>query len=158
MQKTLQNKDGLGLAGTLTITRMRDGKVIEVLGPYKNKVVTGASGYGRNLILRQLSNDTTYPIVITTISLGDGTAAPADSDTALGNSLVANLSVSDYDLSNNVLTVTTFCTDAQVANDTYAELGLFCSGRLFARILITPNYTKATGEDTIFTYTLTATG
>lgn len=158
MKKTLENKGILGFAGILTIKRIRNGEVVEVLGPFKNKVVSGSGGYGRNLVLRQLMNDTTYPIVITTASAGSGTNAPADSDTNLQTPVVTGISVSNYALSNNVLTIDVFASSSTLTNGTYSEFGLFCSGRLFARILISPSYTKATGEDTIFTYELTSTG
>jgi len=149
--------DQLGFFGTLTIEKIRDGQVEETLGPIKNKVVS-SDGYGRNLIIRQLSGDTTYPIEIDSMALGDSATAATDGDTALGNSLVAGISITQFTVANNVLTIKVFVADGNLTNDTYRELGFFCNGRLFSRIIIDPAYTKATGEDTLFTYTLTSTG
>lgn len=153
----VKNKDIFGFFGELTITRMKDGEVIEKVGPFKNKVVT-SSGYGRNIVLRQLAGDTTYAIEIDSARVGDGTTAAADGDTNLENVLVSGLSISNFGVSNNILTVDVFVAAGTLPDDTYSEFGLFCNGRLFARIIISPSYTKATGEDTLFSYTLTATG
>lgn len=151
----LNNK--IGFAGVLTIKKYKDGKLISQ-SEHKNKVVSGAGGYGRNLIMRQLIGDTTYGIEIDSASIGDGSTAPADSDTALGNSLVSGISISNSSLANNVATIDVFASDGTLPDDTYNEFGFFIGGRLFSRILISPAYTKATGEDTIFSYTLTSTG
>lgn len=92
------------------------------------------------------------------MSLGDDNTAAADGNTALGNSLVSGISITDFTISNNELEIDVFVSDGSLPDDTYEEFGLFCDGRLFARIIITPAYTKASGEDTLFTYTLTLTG
>lgn len=146
-----------GLAGILRIKKFRDGELIYESGPLPNKVVT-STGYGRNLILRWMTGETTYPIVIDSVSLGDNNTAAADGNTALGNELVADIPITNMSVSNNVATVDVFVADANLPDDTYEELGIFVSGRLLARIIISPAYTKAAGEDTLFTYTLTFTG
>jgi hypothetical protein len=151
-------KNKIGFTGVLTIKKYKEGKLIWQSEPIKNKVVSGAGGYGRNLIMRRLVGDATYGIQIDSAAIGDSATAPADSDTALGNSLVSGISISNSSLANNIATIDVFASDATLPDDTYAEFGFFIGGRLFSRILITPTYTKATGEDTIFSYTLTATG
>jgi len=150
-------RDTAHVGGVLTIETFSNGKKVRELGPIRNKVVS-SDGYGRNLLIRQLAGDTTYPIEIDSIALGDGNTTAADGDTALGNSLVSGISITELTVANNVLTVKVFVADGTLANDTYAELGLFCAGRLFSRIIIDPAYTKDTGEDTLFTYTLTFAG
>jgi hypothetical protein len=149
--------DNVSARGVLDIETFKNGRLLRSIRDIPNKVVS-SSGYGRNLFIRQLAGDTTYPLTITTISLGDGAVAPADGNTALGNSLVSGLAVTEYIVANNVLTIKVFAPDGAVANDTYSELGVFCGTRLFARILIAPAYTKDAGEDTLFTYTLTIAG
>lgn len=156
-EATLQSHGEMQLSGELTITVLEKGRVVEKLGPFKNKVVS-SSGYGRNLLLRQMIGDTTYPIVINSVAIGTGTTTPADGDTALVTPVVSSIPISNTGLSNNILTIDVFVTDATLANGTYKEFGLFMSSRLFSRLLITPNYTKASGQDTLFTYTLTFTG
>ena len=156
MNKKTQ-KDIAGIGGVLTIKKFKDGELIWESEPIKNKVVS-SDGYGRNLLIRQLAGVTTYPIEIDSFALGDGTTSPTDSDTTLGNSLVTAIPITDMSISNNILTVDVFIADANLTNDTYAECGFFCNSRLFSRVLIRPSYTKTTGEDTLFSYTLTFTG
>jgi len=153
----MHTHDIANIGGLLTIDTYQDGRLLRSLGPVHNKVVS-SDGYGRNLLIRQLGGDTTYPIEIDSISLGDSATAAVDGDTALGNSLVSGLSITEATVANNVLTLKVFANDAAVADDTYAEVGFFCGGRLFSRIIIDPAYTKASNEDTLFTYTLTFTG
>ncbi len=158
MRKGTLESSGIGFFGYLRIRAMRDGIVVRETDPIPNKVVSGSGGYGRNLVARQLAGDTTYPLEIDSAALGDDDTAPADSDTALGNSLVSGIGITNIVVSNNSLQIDVFIADGSLPDDTYKELGLFCGGRLFARILISPSYTKATGEDTLFTYTLPLTG
>lgn len=156
MKKNNTN-DKAGISGVLTIKKFRDGKLIWQSEPIKNKVVS-SDGYGRNLLMRQLAGDTTYPIEIDSFSLGDGTTAPVDGDTALENSLESAIPITDMSVANNILTVDVFIADANLTDDTYSECGFFCNLRLFSRILISPVYTKVAGEDTLFSYTITFTG
>lgn len=155
--KSEKCKDACGLFGYLTIKKFRAGKCIWQSAPLKNKVVT-SSGYGRNLIARALAGDTTYPIEIDSAAIGDNNTAAADGNTALGNGLVSSIPITNKVASNNVLTVDVFVADANLPNDTYEEFGLFANGRMVTRIIISPAYTKASGEDTLFSYTLTLTG
>lgn len=144
--------------GFLSIKTFKDGVLVRQIDGIPNKVVAGSGGYGRNIIARQLAGDTTYPLTLTSISLGDNNTAASDSDTALGHSLVSGISLTDITVTNNVVEVDIFVADGALTNGTYKELGIFCGTHLFARIVISPNYTKATGEDTLFTYTLTISG
>lgn len=153
-----KSSDSTSIAGVLTITTLRDGKVVRQSEPMPNKVVSGSGGYGRNIIARQLAGDTTYSLEIDSAALGDSNTAPADGNTALGNAILSNIDITNIVVSNNVVTVDVFVADGLLTNDTYEEFGLFCNGRLFSRIIISPAYTKASGEDTLFTYTLTLSG
>lgn len=153
----MQEKDSVHLAGVLRIKTLKNGEVIRESGPFKNKVVTSA-GYGRNLILRWMAGETTYPIVIDSAALGDSTTAAADGDTGLLNQLVSGLTITNITVVNNVMTVDVFVPDGDLPDDTYAEFGLFLTGRLLSRIIISPSYTKSAGEDTLFSYELTFTG
>lgn len=158
MKSVINAKDSNFVGGELTICTFRKGILQRHIGPIPNKVVSSSGGYGRNIIARQLIGDTTYPIEIDSVALGDGATAPADANTGLGNSLVSGLSITEATVSNNVVTIKVFAADIDLPDDTYSEFGLFCNGRLFARILITPSYTKETGEDTLFVYELTLAG
>lgn len=146
------------VAGHLVVSTFKDGKLTRQTAPLPNKVVAGAGGYGRNLIARHLAGDTTYQLAIDSAAVGDSNTAPTDADTGLGNSLVSGIDITEFTVSNNQLQVDVFVADGNLANDTYEEFGLFSNGRLFCRVIISPAYTKASGEDTLFTYTLTLSG
>lgn len=143
--------------GVLTITRFRNGQEVWRSKPMPNKVVS-SSGHGRNLITRALANDATFPPAITTAKLGTGTNTPTDGDTDLQTPTVSGLSLTNAVANNSQLTVDVFVAAGTLPNGTYREFGLFCGARLFARILFSAAYTKATGEDTLFSYTLNITG
>lgn len=158
MRRRIKLEDEIQVAGHLVIRTFRDGREIRRTAPMPNKVVSGSGGYGRNIIARQLAGDTTYPIEIDSARVGDSSTAAADSDTDLGNVLVSGISITNMTVTNNVLQVDVFIADANLPDDTYREFGLYCNGRLFARIIIDPDYTKVSGEDTLFTYTTTIAG
>lgn len=155
--KRIASSDQPRAAGTLSIKTFRDGQLLRETGPHPNKVVS-STGYGRNMLLRWMAGETTYPIVIDSVAVGDDNTAASDADTALGNELVADIPLTSISVANNVLTIDVFVADANLADDTYEEFGVFADGRLIARVIIDPAYTKASGEDTLFTYTLTLTG
>lgn len=158
MKHEIVGNDGSRVAGTLTIRKFRQGKLAFESTPLPNKVVSGNGGYGRNLLVRALAGDGTYPVKIDTVRLGDDDTTPTDADTDLGNVLVSDIPITNMTAADNVLNVDVFVTDANLPDDTYEEFGLFCAGRLFARIIIDPAYTKEAGDDTLFTYTLELTG
>lgn len=157
MQREINHNEESRVGGTLTIRKYKTGKLISQSSPLPNKVVS-SSGYGRNIIARQLAGDTTYAMEIDSARVGDDDTAAADGNTNLGNVLVSDIPITNMTVTNNVLQVDVFVADANLPDDIYKEFGLYCNGRLFARIVISPSYTKASGEDTLFTYTLTLSG
>jgi hypothetical protein len=157
MQKEIASRSRAHAGGFLTIRRFRNGELLSVSDPIPNKVVS-SEGYGRNLILRWMTGEATYPIVIETAALGDDGTAAVDGDTALGNETVADIPLTDSTVSGDELTIDVFVADANLPNGTYRELGFFADGRLMVRIVIDPDYTKVSGEDTLFTYTLALNG
>ncbi len=154
MQRQLKARATALVAGTLTITKVKDGKQVWSSEPLPNKVVS-SSGYGRNIIARLLASDPTYSLAIDSAAVGSGSTAAADGDTDLETPVATGITITNATVANNIVQFDVFVADASLANGTYREFGLFCDGRLFARILINPNYTKALGEDTLFAYTLT---
>jgi hypothetical protein len=156
--KNVQSNDDNLVKGYLTIKTFRGGELVRQSERLPNKVVSGAGGYGRNLIARQLAGDVTYSIEIDSAALGSNSTAPADSDTGLNTAVLSDIPITNMTVTNNVLAVDVFVADGNLTNGTYREFGLFCNGRLFARIIISPDYTKASGEDTLFTYELTLAG
>jgi len=120
-----------------------------------NLVVTGASGYGRNLIMRRLAGDNSFGIAIDGAGIGTGTPVLADSTTALTAEVTDDFLLADRSLSNNVLIVSWFITDANLPDGTYTEFRMSIGGRLFTIAAISPSHVKGSGEDTAVDYTLT---
>jgi hypothetical protein len=158
MLKKVRLSEENRVGGSLVIWKFKDGKAVAVSRPMPNKVVSGSGGYGRNLILRALKGDTLYPLAITSASIGTGNTAAADSNTDLQTAVVTGISITNITITNNVMQVDVFVADGALPNGTYKEFGLFCGTQLLCRIIISPDYTKGTGEDTLFSYTLTLTG
>ncbi len=131
------------------------GKLLSETAPIENLIVSGAAGYGRNLIMRQISGDSTYPIEIDSAKIGTGSTAPSDADTDLQTAVLSNIQVANSALSNDSLVLTFFITDALLANGTYNEFGLFCNGRLFARSIISPAFVKGSNQNATIDYTIT---
>lgn len=156
MKRTAHIREAGKVAGYLTITSMKDGEFLRHIGRFPNKVVSSA-GHGRNLIARQLAADVTYPLAIDNASVGDSNTAATDAQTDLISPLVTDLPITNASAVDDVLTVDVFVPDANLPDDTYQELGLFCGNQLFARVVISPAYTKVAGEDTLFTYELALT-
>ena len=155
--KKVSAGENFGLQGSLIIKTFRNGRLTGQSRRLRNKVVS-SDGYGRNLLLRWMAGEETYPIVIDSAALGDDDTAAADGDAALGNPLVTGIELTNLVVTNNVLAIDVFVADANLPDDTYEEFGLFADGRLISRLVIDPAYTKVSGEDTLFSYELTMTG
>lgn len=155
--KLIPMKSSLSLKGSYKIKLWDSltGKLISETESIPNLIVSGSGGYGRNLIIRQLSGDSTYPIEIDSASIGTGTNTPADTDTGLQTSVLASIPVANMVISNDSLLISFFITNAQLTNGTYSEFGIFCNGRLFARSLISPNVTKGSNQNLSVDYTIT---
>lgn len=120
----------------------------------KNLIVLG-TGYGKDLVIRRLYGDTTYALEIDSAAIGTGSTAPANSDTGLEAATLSGIVVADSVLGSGYVTFSFFITDAQLANGTYREFGIFANLRLFARSLITPVFTKASNVNISVDYTIT---
>jgi len=150
-------KGNIKMTGRYKIRSHRAGtkELLRETGWVENLIVSGSAGYGRNILLRQMSGDTTYPLQIDSAKIGTGTTAPVDSDTDLETIVLSGISVASTNLSNDQCEFDFFMTDAQLANGTYKEFGLFMNGRLFARSLVSPVHTKSANEDTTVSYVVT---
>lgn len=144
------------VAGFLTITALKDGEVVRTSGRLPNKVVNG-SGYGRNLIARRLAGDQSFGIEIDSAGLGDSNTAAADAQTDLISPILVDIPITNSTATGDTVTIDVFVADANLPNGTYREFAVYCAGRLFARVVISPDYTKSAGEDTLFTYELNLT-
>lgn len=151
MVKLLKSKGGM--TGRLTISKYKDGKLISEQKE-ENRVVSSA-GHGRNLLIRQLTGDTTYGLEVDEGKIGTGTTAPVDGDTDLETAVLSNITVESTSFSNDEATFSFFILDGDLADGTYDEFGLFIGGQLLARSVFTNSFSKSAGENTRVDYTLT---
>jgi len=149
-------KNNLSFIGELTIRKYINGKLISTQKE-TNKVVS-SSGYGRNLVIRQLANDQTYGIAIDSAKIGDDDTAPANSDTDLGNAIVSGILVANQVVSNDSATFQFFISAGTLPDGVYEEFGMFIGGRLFSRAIFASPYSKSAGEDTRIDYAISITG
>lgn len=121
----------------------------------KNLIVSSA-GYGLNLIARQLSGDDAIPLEIAELQIGTDNTAAASGNTGLGTAVATGILRANQNVSGSQASLTFFVADLELPNGTYKELGIFCGNvgdrRLFARSVISPDYTKGSAEDTTIEY------
>ena len=144
------------MKGRYKITTLERGRVVGETDWIHNLVMQGVSN-GTGIIARQLVGDVTYPIAITSASIGTSATAPTIGDTGLITSVLSGIIIRTKSATATTITLSFFISDAELVNGTYREFGLFCGARLFARSLISPVYTKSTGQDAIITYEINIT-
>jgi len=150
------------IKGKLRVITTRAGKIVR-MSEWTHNLVVSSANYGRNIIAQRLAGTNTYTLNITHGEIGTGSTAPTNNDTALqtpSNRIATTLA----SVSNNVVTLQFFFSDATLPNNTYREFGVFIdgtatlgTGQLFARAVFATSYTKATGEDTTIEYIFTLT-
>lgn len=124
------------------------------VSPVIHNTISTANNHGLNIIAQRLAGKTTYDIVIDEGKIGTGTTAPTTADTDIETLTLDNILVANQSSSGGTAVLTFFINDGELANGTYTEFAMFSGGQLFARSLISPNHTKATGEDTSIEYTI----
>lgn len=144
------------MIGRYKITTLERGKAVHETDWIHNLIMEGVSN-GTGLITKQLIGDVVLPLPITSASIGTSATAPAITDTALVAPVLSNIIVRTKSATATVVSLSFFIADAELANGTYREFGLFCGTRQLARSLITPVFTKASGQDAIITYEITIT-
>lgn len=142
------------MKGRYKITTLEQGRVVGQTDWIKNLVMRGVSN-GTGIITKHLLGDDSLPLAITTASIGTGNVAPSLIDTALQAEVLNNIPIRMKSGDSITVEFSFFIPDIDLPNGTYREFGLWAGTRLFARSLILPVYTKATGQDTIITYEIT---
>ena len=113
---------------------------------------------GLNLFVRHLLGSASLGLEITQAKIGTGDTAPVDADTDLETTVLAGILVSNStEESVGVVTFEFFMSDSDLTEGTYKEFGVFCDAQLFARALILPVYSKASGEDSQVEYQVVLT-
>jgi hypothetical protein len=148
-------KDKILFKGKMKIETFKDGVKVRETNWMENRIVASDT-HGRNLVVRQLIGDQTYGIKIDSAEIGTDDTAVTDAQTALITPVltgvdIANASVTDVD----EITLSIFISDADLIDGTYKEFALRIGSKLFSRIVISPNYSKSAGEDSVFTYVIT---
>lgn len=139
----------------MKIETFKEGKKVRETDWMENRIVASDT-HGRNLVMRKLIGDNTYGIEIDSAEIGTGNTAPADGDTALVTPVVTGVTISNAVISDvDEITLSIFMSDGTLANGTYKEFALRIGTKLFSRVLISPNYVKSAGEDSVFTYVIT---
>ena len=181
---TILTKETSGIIGKVTVKKYRAGfinraqKLIQendLIGlkflenqfllsvSKQNNLVVSSSNRGRNLLCQWLAGIGTYAIGINYGEMGTGSTTPTNADTALATP-VKRVAPTTNVISNNVLTLQFFFSDAVLSNNTYYEFGTYIagsatlgSGQLFNHVLFSSPYIKASGEDTTIEVDFTIT-
>jgi hypothetical protein len=118
-------------------------------------LVMDSPNYGLDLIIQRLVGNNTYSLNLLWIEIGTGTTAPTVNDTGLTTPSVRAAVSFQEDYGATDAIVQAYITDANLPNGTYGEVGSFVdgtstigTGQLFNHALISPTYTKVSGEDT----------
>ncbi len=123
---------------------------------WNKNLIVSSSGYGLNVIARQLSGDTSIPLEIKELQIGKGNTSPVAGNTGLQTPVTTGILRATQLVTNNQVSLSFFVADLELPNGTYKELGIFCGEagdrRLFARSIISPDYTKGSAEDTTIEY------
>lgn len=129
----------------------------------QNNLVVSSNNRGRNLLCQWLAGIGTYAIGINYGEMGTGSTVPTNADTAL-TTPVKRVAPTINVITNNVLTIQFFFSDAVLANNTYYEFGTYIAGtstlgtgQLFNHALFSSPYVKASGEDTTIEVDFTIT-
>jgi hypothetical protein len=141
----MDTKELFKITGEYRIFKEVDGVYIPHTDWFNN-IVVSSDTYGRNLIIRALTNDTTYPIFIDGMVLSTDSTPPTNADTSWGGTEVLTL-ISVWNPSNNVLNMSAFFSDGNLPNGTYPKLGLAMNGRIFTSALLPSALVKNTLEN-----------
>ena len=150
-------QDNLTLKGKFRYTKYRNGEVVYVSPWIENLILQNDAPCGLYVILNRMLGITTHDIEITSAEIGTGSTAPAITDTSLVAMVLDGIPIATRSRdADDEITFVFFINDKELADGTYNEIGLRAGTQLFARALIDPSFTKSTGEDFRFDYTITA--
>lgn len=129
---------------------------IKRTSPMINNLIMFSENHGIHIILQHLAGTSGFQMQIDNAAIGTGTTAPTDADTGLETPVLSNIERSTVVVNSTDIVTEWFMTDDELADGTYNEFGLFQGSQLFARSIITPAHTKASNEDTLVEYTISA--
>ncbi len=94
------------IGGILEIVKFKNGK--EISRESHHNLVVNSSGYGKNIILRLLSGDTTYSLYIVEFNAGSSNQVPSASDTDLITPVATGILITQYQISGSSLILNIF--------------------------------------------------
>lgn len=142
--------------GRYKITTFEHGQIVNETDWIHNMVMRGVSN-GTGLVMRALAGDVAFPLAITSAEIGSGSTAPTIADTNLQTPVLTGIPIRTKVTTATSVTFSFFISDADLVNGTYREFALRAGTQLFARSLISPIFTKSTGQDAIVTYEIDIT-
>lgn len=142
-------KAELKLKGTYTIRAWKDGKLVRER-KIENLVVNQALG-----LFTDAMSGGSPQLEIDTCAIGTGTTAPTPQDTSLENQTVGGIQRAEITKTETTVLIKFFIPDATLPNGSYSEFGIFAGPTMFARSIIDPAFTKASGEDLSIDYQIT---
>ena len=121
--------------------------------PWIQNQVMSNNNNGVRVFIQYLLNNKVNPITITSAKIGSGSTTPTVDDTDLEAPVTSNIPIArKANVGGTTAQFEFFITDASLPDGTYNEFGIFMGAIIFARSIISPAFTKATGEDTQITY------
>ena len=120
--------------------------------------MVSSSGYGRNIIARQLAGDTSILLAITAESSWHRQYRRRQtSDRARVNPLVEDIPITNKVAVDDELTVDVFVADGNLPDDTYQRSCFFIGGRMFCRVVIFSCLHQGVGRGYAVSYSLSLT-
>ena len=133
----------------------KTGELKRQSGKIDNLIVLNATN-GLYVVLDRLLGNTENDIVITSASIGTSSQAVSIGDEGLIEPVLENIPIAlKSRISDGEISLTIFINDSELPNDTYNEFGVKVGNKLWARSIITPSFTKSTGEDIQIKYNFT---
>lgn len=146
-----QNRMAFSGRYQIKVLDSKTGKVKRTLPWIKNLIVSNGNN-GVRVFIQYLLNNKVNPIAISSASIGTGTTTPASTDTNLETPVTTGIPIANKANLGETAQYDFFITDASLPDGTYNEFGIFMGANLFARSIISPAFTKASGEDVSITY------
>ncbi len=165
MQKLIKSPyEGIFARGKITLREYKAGTKELLREIVQDNLIMQGNGTGKDLFIQRLIGTTTYTGIINYGGIGTGSTAPAVSDTQLAAEVIRVVPSTTSESGFNQATFQFFFPDANLANGTYNEFGMFVdgsasinTGQLFNRALFSAPYVKVSGTDTTVQVDITLT-
>lgn len=154
----INEREAVKIIGTVRVYSHPAGTDVRTHGKLETEqknILMQSPNCGLDLIIQQLIGMMTYPLTLSYGEIGTGSTTPTVTDTALTTPTNRAFVTFQQDYATTDAIVQFLFGDAQLANTTYYEFGVFAggtstigSGQLFNHALFSSPYTKVAGQDT----------